>query len=199
VGSLQAPYAPGHVVFPDQFFDRTKSSREQTFFGEGIVAHVSFGQPISLVLQETLHEAALQVGARAHKNGVYVNMEGPAFSTKAESLSYRQAGYAVVGMTNLPEAKLAREAEIAYATMAMVTDFDSWHPDHDNVTTQMILGWLKHNTELSQKILLRALPQVAQLPETRSHQSLRDAILTQPSHWPEATLRKLELFIGKYK
>jgi 5'-methylthioadenosine phosphorylase len=199
VGSLQAPYAPGHIVLPDQLFDRTKQSREHTFFGDGIVAHVSFGQPISLVMMEALHDTAISVGAKAHKGGTYVNIEGPAFSTKAESLSYRHAGYAVVGMTNLPEAKLCREAEIAYATMAMVTDFDSWHPDHDSVTTEMIVGWLKHNTELSQRVLLAALPRVAKLPETRAHSSLKDSILTAAAHWPAATFKKLELLIGKYR
>ncbi len=197
VGSLQHAYAPGDVVLPDQFFDRTKGRAADTFFGEGIVAHISFGDPISRELQETLFAAAQRAGAQVHMGGTYVNMEGPQFSTRAESESYRAAGHAVIGMTNLVEAKLAREAEIAYATMAMVTDYDCWHPEHDQVTVEMVIGWLQKNTALAQKILLEAVPRVAELKTAKAHEALKYAILTSKEHWPEATRQKLALILGQ--
>jgi 5'-methylthioadenosine phosphorylase len=196
VGSLQHDYSPGDVVLPDQFFDRTKGRMPDTFFGEGIVAHVAFGDPISPELQEVLYASAQAAGAKVHKGGTYVNMEGPQFSTRAESETYRAAGYAVVGMTNLVEAKLAREAQIAYATAAMVTDYDCWHPEHDSVTVEMVIGWLQKNTELAQKILLEAVPRVAKLPDAKAHDALKYAILTQKEHWPDATAKKLALILG---
>ena len=195
VGSLQHAYAPGDVVLPDQFFDRTKGRAADTFFGEGIVAHISFGDPISKELQEVLFESAQRAGAQVHMGGTYVNMEGPQFSTRAESENYRAAGHAVIGMTNLVEAKLAREAEIAYATVAMVTDYDCWHPEHDQVTVEMVIGWLKKNTALAQKILLEAVPRVAELKTAKAHEALKYAILTPKEHWPEATVRKLALIL----
>lgn len=198
VGSLQEKYAPGDVVLPDQFFDRTKGRQPETFFGDGIVAHVGFGDPVSLELQEVLHAAATKAGAKVHKGGTYVNIEGPAFSSKAESLSYRAAGHAIVGMTNLLEAKLAREAELAYATVAMVTDYDCWHPDHDHVTVEMVVACLQKNTALAQTILVNAIPQVAKLGPAKAHSALEYAIMTPQSHWPEATFQKLSLLIGKY-
>jgi 5'-methylthioadenosine phosphorylase len=197
VGSLQHDYAPGDVVLPDQFFDRTKGRAMDTFFGEGIVAHVAFGEPISPELQDVLHLAAQAAGAKVHKGGTYVNMEGPQFSTRAESENYRSAGHAIVGMTNLVEAKLAREAQIAYATVAMVTDYDCWHPEHDSVTVEMVIGWLKHNTELAQKILVEAVPRVAKLPPAKAHDALKYAILTQKEHWPKATAEKLAVILGE--
>jgi 5'-methylthioadenosine phosphorylase len=196
VGSLQHAYSPGDVVLPDQFFDRTKGRTPDTFFGEGIVAHVAFGDPISMELQEALYKAALAAGATVHRGGTYVNMEGPQFSTRAESETYRSAGYAVVGMTNLVEAKLAREAQIAYATMAMVTDYDCWHPDHDQVTVEMVIGWLQKNTATSQKVLLEAIPRVANLTHAKAHEALKYAVLTHKEYWPEATARKLGLILG---
>jgi 5'-methylthioadenosine phosphorylase len=196
VGSLQHDYAPGEVVLPDQFFDRTKGRAADTFFGEGIVAHVAFGDPISIELQEVLHASAQAAGAKVHKGGTYVNMEGPQFSTRAESETYRSAGYAVVGMTNLVEAKLAREAQIAYATMAMVTDYDCWHPEHDSVTVEMVIKWLTQNTETAQKVLLEAIPRVAKLTHAKAHEALKYAILTHKDHWPEATAKKLALILG---
>jgi 5'-methylthioadenosine phosphorylase len=195
VGSLQHDYSPGDVVLPDQFFDRTKGRSADTFFGEGIVAHVAFGDPISPELQEALHAAAQAAGATVHKGGTYVNIEGPQFSTRAESETFRSAGYAVVGMTNLVEAKLAREAQIAYATVAMVTDYDCWHPEHDSVTVEMVIGWLQKNTALSQKILLEAVPRVAKLPGAKAHDALKYAVLTHKEHWPEATAKKLALIL----
>jgi 5'-methylthioadenosine phosphorylase len=196
VGSLQHEYSPGDVVLPDQFFDRTKGRTPDTFFGQGIVAHISFGDPISHELQDVLYVSAQNAGATVHRGGTYVNMEGPQFSTRAESETYRSAGYAVVGMTNLVEAKLAREAQIAYATVAMVTDYDCWHPEHDNVTVEMVIGWLTKNTVLAQKILLEAVPRVAELKHAKAHDALRYAILTQKEHWPEATAKKLALILG---
>src|SRR5271156_1059977 len=195
VGSLQHAYAPGDVVLPDQFFDRTKGRAADTFFGEGIVAHVAFGDPISSELQEVLHAAGQAAGAKIHKSGTYVNMEGPQFSTRAESETYRAAGYAVVGMTNLVEAKLAREAQIAYATCAMVTDYDCWHPEHDSVTVEMVIKWLTQNTALAQKILIEAVPRVAQLTHAKAHEALKYAILTHKEHWPAATAEKLALIL----
>jgi 5'-methylthioadenosine phosphorylase len=196
VGSLQEQYAPGDIVLPDQFFDRTKGRTPDTFFGEGIVAHIAFGEPISPELQEVLYVSAQEASAKVHKNGTYVNMEGPQFSTRAESETYRAAGYAVVGMTNLVEAKLAREAQIAYATAAMVTDYDCWHPDHDSVTVEMVIGWLQKNTALAQKLLLEAIPRVAKLTHAKAHEALKYAVLTHKEHWPKETARKLELILG---
>ena len=195
VGSLQHDYAPGDVVLPDQFFDRTKGRAADTFFGEGIVAHVAFGDPISPELQDVLHVSAQAAGATVHKGGTYVNIEGPQFSTRAESETYRTSGHAIVGMTNLVEAKLAREAQIAYATVAMVTDYDCWHPDHDNVTVEMVIQWLHKNTATAQAILLEAIPRVAKLTHAKAHEALKYAILTQKEHWPEATAKKLALIL----
>lgn len=199
VGSLQPQFAPGDVVLPDQFFDRTRARFNDTFFGEGIVAHVAFADPVSTELHGVLYDAAKEAGAKVHKGGTYVNIEGPAFSTRAESLNYQAAGHAIVGMTNLTEAKLAREAEIAYATVAMVTDYDCWHPDHDAVTVEMVVACLKANTELAQKILINAVPRIAQLSPAKAHSALKYAIMTPQSHWPESTYQKLSLLIGKYK
>jgi 5'-methylthioadenosine phosphorylase len=196
VGSLQHDYSPGDVVLPDQFFDRTKGRAADTFFGQGIVAHISFGDPISPELQEVLYTAAQKAGATVHKGGTYVNIEGPQFSTRAESETYRAAGYAVVGMTNLVEAKLAREAQIAYATVAMVTDYDCWHPEHDHVTVEMVIGWLQKNTALAQQILVEAVPRVAELKEAKAHEALKYALLTQRKDWPEETAKKLALILG---
>jgi 5'-methylthioadenosine phosphorylase len=196
VGSLQHDYSPGDVVLPDQFFDRTKGRVPDTFFGEGIVAHVAFGDPISMELQDVLYVSAQAAGAKVHKGGTYVNMEGPQFSTRAESETYRASGYAIVGMTNLVEAKLAREAQIAYATVAMVTDYDCWHPDHDSVTVEMVIGWLNKNTALAQNILVEAVPRVAKLTHAKAHDALKYAVLTQKEHWPEATAKKLALILG---
>ena len=147
-------------------------------------------------MQDVLHVSAQAAGAKVHKGGTYVNIEGPQFSTRAESESYRTAGHAIVGMTNLVEAKLAREAQIAYATMAMVTDYDCWHPDHDSVTVEMVIQWLHKNTELAQKILVEAIPRVAQLKQAKAHEALKNAILTQKEHWPKATAKKLALIFG---
>jgi 5'-methylthioadenosine phosphorylase len=197
VGSLQHDYSPGDIVLPSQFFDRTKGRAADTFFGEGIVAHVAFGDPISSELQEVLYAAAQTAGAKAHQGGTYVNIEGPQFSTRAESESYRASGHAIVGMTNLVEAKLAREAQIAYATMAMVTDYDCWHPEHDSVTVEMVIGWLHKNTALAQQVLVEAVPRVAKLTHAKAHEALKYAILTRKEHWPAATAKKLAVILGE--
>ena len=197
VGSLQHDYSPGDIVLPDQFFDRTKGRAADTFFGEGIVAHVAFGDPISAELQAVLFDAAMAAGAKVHKGGTYVNIEGPQFSTRAESEHFRASGHAIVGMTNLVEAKLAREAQIAYATMAMVTDYDCWHPEHDSVTVEMVIGWLTKNTALAQNVLLEAIPRVAKLTHAKAHDALKYAILTPKEHWPAATARKLAVILGE--
>ncbi len=196
VGSLQEEFAPGDVVLPDQFFDRTKGRAADTFFGGGIVAHVGFGEPISPELQEVLYASAQTAGAKAHKGGCYVNIEGPQFSTRAESETYRAAGHAVVGMTNLVEAKLSREAQIAYATVAMVTDYDCWHPDHDSVTVEMVIQCFQKNITLAQAILVDAVPKVAQLTSAKAHEALKYAVLTHKEYWPEETAKRLELILG---
>jgi 5'-methylthioadenosine phosphorylase len=198
VGSLQEPFAPGQIVLPDQFFDRTKNPQSHTFFGNGIAAHVSFGQPISLELQAVLHQACLEAGATVHRGGTYVAMEGPQFSTRAESEDYRRSGHAVIGMTNLGEAKLAREAEIAYANMAMVTDYDCWRVGHEEVTVEAVIAVLKANAQLAQRVLTLALPQVAALPPAPAHQALRTAILTPKELWPESTREKLAAILAPY-
>lgn len=199
VGSLQAEYPPGTVVCIDQFIDRTKGRHEpDTFFGEGIVAHCSFDQPISLELRDVLFAAAQACDVPSHCGGAYVNIQGPTFSTLAESQWYHRQGFEVVGMTNMAEARLAREAEIAYATMALVTDFDSWHPDHDSVTVEAVIACLKQNTANAQRILATALPEVANLTDAKAHSSLKFAIMTARDHWPEATIAKLQPIIEKY-
>jgi 5'-methylthioadenosine phosphorylase len=156
VGSLQEKYAPTDLVFPDQFIDRTRG-RISTFFSNGIVAHVGFSHPLSHHLATLAADCAAESGAKAHRGGTYVCMEGPQFSTLAESNLYRSWGGDVIGMTNLQEAKLAREAEIAYATMALVTDYDCWHPDHDSVTIDMIIGYLTANVKMAQEVIAKVI------------------------------------------
>src|SRR5438874_3093341 len=154
VGSLQEKYAPLDMVIPDQFFDRTRArARESTFFGEGIVGHITFAHPVCSELGDILEASCKEVGVKTHRGGTYICMEGPAFSTKAESNVYRQWGMDIIGMTNLQEAKLAREAEIAYATMALVTDYDCWHEEHDSVTLDMVIGYLTRNVRNAQLVL----------------------------------------------
>lgn len=191
VGSLKEDYAPRDVVLPDQFFDRTSRRHEHTFFGEGIAAHIGFAEPVSAELRNILLEASKAEGATVHDGGTYVNMDGPAFSTKAESHANRQLGFDVIGMTNVAEAKLAREAEMALATMAMVTDYDCWHEEEEAVNVQTVIGHLMANAALAQKVLKRAvaaIPVDAQWPE---HSALDLALITPKQHWPEATIAKL--------
>jgi 5'-methylthioadenosine phosphorylase len=198
VGSLQARLKPCDIVLPDQFLDRTKRSAEHTFFGRGIVAHIAFAEPICEELRRLLLKACRQVGARVHDGGVYVNMEGPAFSTRAESLTNRRAGYSVIGMTNLGEAKCAREAEIAYATMAMVTDYDCWKTDEAHVTVEMVAANLQKNAALAKKVIATVLPTIPVSSGCSCHQALRNAILTDRKLWPAKTKKKLRIFLAEY-
>ena len=201
VGSLQAAAKPLDMVIPDQFIDRTKN-RVSTFFGEGIVAHIAFGDPICPNLAKVLADAVTSLNLPdigLHQGGTYVCMEGPAFSTKAESNLYRSWGATVIGMTNLPEAKLAREAEIAYATLALVTDYDCWHPDHDSVTVEMVIGNLQKNAKNAQEVIRAAVRQLGTNPPTSdAHTALKYAVLTPLDKAPKATLDKLELLLREY-
>jgi 5'-methylthioadenosine phosphorylase len=201
VGSLQEEVKPLDLVLPDQFIDRTKS-RASTFFGEGIVGHIAFGDPICHQLAGILADAieALNLPEiTLHKGGTYVCMEGPAFSTKAESNMYRMLGGTIIGMTNLPEAKLAREAEIAYATLALATDYDCWHPDHDNVTVDLIVANLHKNATNAQQVIQETVRRLsANLFVSEAHSALKYAIITPMDKVPEMTKQKLELFLRKY-
>ncbi len=198
VGSLREDIAPLDIVIPDQFIDRT-SGRIGTFFGDGVVGHIAFGDPLCGHLAQVAHEAAVQAGATVHKGGTYVCMEGPAFSTKAESNLYRSWGAQVIGMTNLQEAKLAREAEICYATIALVTDYDCWHPDHDHVTVEMIIDNLTRNARTAQQVIAGAVTALAGVPRTCGcGTALATAIITRRELVPDATRRKLAPIMGKY-
>lgn len=200
VGSLQEEYAPLDMVIPDQFFDRTRArSRESTFFGDGIVAHISFAHPVCGQLGTVLEQACTQANVRTHRGGTYLCMEGPAFSTKAESNTYRSWGMDVIGMTNLQEAKLAREAEICYATLALVTDYDCWHEGHDAVTVDTVIEYLNKNVRNAQIVIREAVRRLSAAPrECQCGSALKNAIFTRPEHWPEATKKRLEPIIGKY-
>ncbi|MBM3836808.1 MAG: S-methyl-5'-thioadenosine phosphorylase [Verrucomicrobia bacterium] len=198
VGSLQARLKPCDIVLPDQFLDRTKRSADHTFFGRGIVAHIAFADPICEELRRLLLRACRQAGVRAHDGGVYVNMEGPAFSTRAESLTNRRAGYSVIGMTNLGEAKCAREAEIAYATLAMVTDYDCWKTDEEHVTVEMVVANLQKNAALAKNIIVTVLPTIPASPDCSCHHALKNAILTDRKLWPAKTAKQLRVLLAKY-
>ncbi len=198
VGSLQAKYRPCSIVLPDQFVDRTKKSFEHTFFGNGIVAHIAFADPICEELRQLLLRACRKKKARVHNGGTYVNMEGPAFSTRAESLTNHKLGYDVIGMTNLGEAKCAREAEIAYATMAMVTDYDCWKTDEEHVTVEMVIDNLRRNAETAKEVIKEVLPQIPTEPNWPCHQALRNAFLTDRKLWPAKTTAQLKPILEKY-
>ncbi len=198
VGSLQTRYHPCDLVLVDQFLDRTKRASEHTFFGRGIVAHVAFAHPICEELRRLVLKAARATKARVHDGGTYVNMEGPAFSTRAESLTNHRAGYDVIGMTNLGEAKCAREAEIAYATMAMVTDYDCWNEQHDHVTVAMVVDFLHRNAATAKTIIQRVVPMIPQEPEWPCHSALRNAFLTDRALWPKKTAAELKPILAKY-
>ena len=200
VGSLQEQYAPTDMVIPDQFFDRTRGRvKESTFFGEGIVGHVALAHPVCNELGDILEASCKSVGVTTHRGGTYLCMEGPAFSTKAESNVYRHWGMDIIGMTNLQEAKLAREAEIAYATLALVTDYDCWHEAHDNVTVDMVIEYLNKNVRNAQLILKDAVKRVeAKETPNQYADAIKSAIFTAPDLWPDATFKKLEAIIGKY-
>ncbi len=198
VGSLQAKYKPCDVVLVDQFVDRTKQSLAHTLFGRGIVAHIPFADPICEELRRILLKSARALKARAHDGGAYVNMEGPAFSTRAESITNHKLGYDVVGMTNLGEAKCAREAEIAYATMAMVTDYDCWKADEEHVTVEMVVANLTKNVALAKAVVTRAISQLPHEANWPCHRALANAIMTDKKCWPEKTKKELKLLLAKY-
>lgn len=201
VGSLKEEVKPLDMVVPNQFIDRTKN-RVSTFFGEGIVAHIAFADPVCNQLAGVLAEAVASLelpDVTLHRGGTYVCMEGPAFSTKAESHLYRSWGATVIGMTNLPEAKLAREAEIAYATLALATDYDCWHPEHDSVTVEMVIANLQHNATNAQKVIQETVRRLSEnSPDSEAHSALKYAILTQLDKVPTATKEKLGLLLKKY-
>jgi 5'-methylthioadenosine phosphorylase len=219
VGSLQKKYKPCDLVLIDQFLDRTKRDFEHTFFGRGIVAHVAFAHPVcqelrQLLLQaarDELHESQTSAAKsdeyphspafrklRIHDGGTYVNMEGPAFSTRAESLTHHKLGYDVIGMTNLGEAKCAREAEIAYATMAMVTDYDCWNEEHDHVTVEMVIANLMRNAATAKAVVARAIARVPAAPNWPCHSALQNAIMTERKLWPKKTIAELKPILAKY-
>ncbi|MDE2028191.1 MAG: S-methyl-5'-thioadenosine phosphorylase, partial [Candidatus Omnitrophica bacterium] len=197
-GSLRQEYKPMDFVIPDQFLDRTRKGRIDTFFGGGIVVHVSFADPISKEIADILEKAARKLKVRVHRGGTYVNMEGPQFSTKAESNLYRQWGMDIIGMTNLTEAKLAREAEISYATLAAVTDYDCWHPSHDSVTLDMVISYLNKNVANAKAILKIAIVEAGKLKHFSAEGAMKFAIMTNPAVIPAAKKKELELLVGKY-
>jgi len=197
VGSLQKNYRPCDIVLIDQFLDRTKQSSNHTFFGRGIVAHVAFAAPVCDELRRLLLRTAITAGANVHDGGTYVCMEGPAFSTRAESLANHRAGYDVIGMTNLGEAKCAREAEIAYATLAMVTDFDCWKQD-EHVTLDIIIANLNRNADTAKKVVARAVAQIPAEPGWKAHSALKNAFLTSKKFWPKKTVAELRPILAKY-
>ncbi len=197
-GSLKEKYKPLHFVIPDQFVDRTNQARRYTFFDEGIVAHINFAHPICGDLANVIYKAAKKVGVSVHSGGVYLNMEGPQFSTKAESNLYRSWGMDIIGMTNMTEARLAREAEICYATLAAVTDYDCWHGSHTAVTVDMILDNLKKNVENSKRILKQAISSISEQRDCPCAEALKYSIITSPESIPEQTKERLKIIIGKY-
>jgi 5'-methylthioadenosine phosphorylase len=198
VGSLQEKYKPRDILLVSQFYDRTSLRAIHTFFGEGIAAHISFAEPISVPLRSLLAESASNVGVTAHNGGTYVNMDGPAFSTRAESELNRRHGFDVIGMTNLPEAKLAREAEIALATVAMITDYDCWKEDEEPVSAQTVLGHLTANAESAKKVLVEAIPRIPAEPTWPEHSALDAALTTERSLWPPATVTKLGPILSRF-
>lgn len=198
VGSLQERYAPRHIVLPDQFFDRTSRRSEHTFFGAGIVAHVAFADPISAGLREIIARTAAPLGYTVHNGGTYVNMDGPAFSTRAESEAHRRMGFDVIGMTNVAEARLAREAEIALATMAMITDYDCWKIDDEPVTAKMVFENLQTNAATARAILPRVIERIPIQPTWPEHNSLDAALVTPKNLWPPETIEKLRPIIERF-
>jgi 5'-methylthioadenosine phosphorylase len=197
VGSLQEDLRPGEFLIPDQFFDRTKH-RVSTFFGEGIVAHVSFDKPTCVQVAAVLADASVHCGVTAHRRGTYVCIEGPQFSTLAEAHVHRQLRFEVIGMTNVTEAKLAREAELCYATIAMITDYDCWHPGHDSVTGAQIIATLDQNAANAQAVLREAVRAMPAAHTCKCATALSGAIFTDPKLVPPATKKKLAAIVGKY-
>jgi 5'-methylthioadenosine phosphorylase len=198
VGSLQEKYAPRDILLPSQFYDRTSLRNSHTFFGEGIAAHIAFAEPISTNLRNLLVESARSTGVTVHNGGTYVNMDGPAFSTRAESELNRRNGFDVIGMTNVAEAKLAREAEIALATMAMITDYDCWKVEEEPVSAQIVIGHLMANAETAKKVLVDVIPRIPKKPNWPEHFALDTALVTERKLWPAATVEKLKPILGRF-
>jgi 5'-methylthioadenosine phosphorylase len=198
VGSLKEAYAPRDVLLPDQFFDRTSRREHHTFFGHGIVGHVAFADPISAGLRELLRDEATSAGARVHDGGTYVCMDGPAFSTRAESQAHRQLGFDVIGMTNLPEAKLAREAEIALATLAMITDYDCWKTDEEHVTADAVMEHVSANAAMAKAVIARVIPRIPMMPDWPEHHALNGALMTDRKLWPQETTTHLKPILHRF-
>lgn len=198
VGSLQPQYAPCNIVLIDQFIDNTKQSTTHTFFGDGIVGHVAFADPICEELRRVLLSAAVETGVKTHDRGTYVNMEGPAFSTRAESLRNQKLGFDVIGMTNLGEARCAREAEISYATLALVTDYDCWKVEEEPVSVKTVIANLQKNTTSAKAIIRKAISKIPAAPAWPSQKSLDHAIMTTMSDWPSETVERLRPIIGRF-
>src|SRR5438034_1752387 len=198
VGSLQEKYAPRDVVLPSQFYDRTSQRAAHTFFGEGIAAHIAFAAPISTKLRNLLAESARSLGITVHNGGTYVNMDGPAFSPRAESEWNHHNGFDVIAMTNLPEAKLAREAEIAFATMAMITDYDCWKVEEEPVSAQTVLSHLMANAETAKKVIVNVMPRIPTEPNWQEPFALDTALITDRKLWPEATVEKLKPILERF-
>lgn len=198
VGSLREAYRPRDLLLPDQFYDRTSQRGDHTFFGRGIVAHVGFAEPASAGLRNLVAEAARELGMPCHQGGTYVNMDGPAFSTRAESEVHRQLGFDIVGMTNLPEAKLSREAEIAFQPLAFITDYDCWKVDEEPVTGETVIGHLLANAAAAKGLLAKVIPRIPEHPDWPEHRVLEAALITERSLWPEKTVRELEPMLRSY-
>jgi 5'-methylthioadenosine phosphorylase len=198
VGSLQEQYRPRDIVLPAQFFDRTSRRSEWTFFGNGIVAHVGFSDPVSADLRAIINQEATNLGYTVHNGGTYVNMDGPAFSTRAESEFHRRMGFDIIGMTNLPEAKLAREAEISLASINFVTDYDCWKIEDEPVSAQTVVGHLVANAEAARKILPKVIEKIPREANWPEHRVLDFALVTDRKLWPEATVKKLEIILKRF-
>lgn len=201
VGSMKEEIVPGHIVIPDQFFDRTQGKRDSTFFGAGIVGHVQFADPVCSALSQRLVEASKRVGATVHAGGTYVCIEGPNFSTRAESKIYRSWGVDIIGMTNIPEARLAREAEICYGTVALATDYDCWHEGHDDVSVEAVIAIIQQNVAMARRIIKEAVSDIssrAKSGECGCGEALKFAIMTSPELIPEQTRANLAPLIDKY-
>lgn len=198
VGSMQEKIVPGHIVIPDQFFDRTLGKRPMTFFGEGIAGHVQFADPVCKDLNAVLYDAARGAGATVHRGGTYLCMEGPQFSTRAESQIYRSWGVDIIGMTNINEARLAREAEICYSTIALATDYDCWHEGHDDVSIESIIAIIHQNVAMARRIIANAVSMLAVERECACKDALQYAIMTNKALIPAATKEKLAVIMGRY-
>lgn len=198
VGSMKEEIVPGHIVIPDQYFDRTQGKRASTFFGAGVVGHVQFADPVCPSLSDILVAAGKKAGATVHKGGTYICIEGPNFSSRAESLIYRSWGVDIIGMTNLPEARLAREAEICYGTVALATDYDCWHEGHDDVAVDAILEIIRQNVATARNIIKESVALMSSAAQCSCEEALKYAIMTERSLIPEGTRKDLEPILGKY-